>query len=47
MCDVALNINFQYLSEFVDTDNITRQDQRKNVQFDLNKTIQLIIEISA
>ena len=29
---VTLSDNIQYQSQFVDTENITRRDQRKNVQ---------------
>jgi hypothetical protein len=36
MFDNTLTDHFQYQSHFVDTDNITLPDQRKNVQF-INK----------
>jgi hypothetical protein len=32
MYDYTLTANFQHPSQFLDTDNITHRDQRKNVQ---------------
>jgi hypothetical protein len=36
--DVTLTDNFQFQSEFVDTDNITLWDQKKDVQITANIT---------
>jgi len=32
VCDVTLTDNFEHKSHFIDTDNITCRDQRKNCQ---------------